>query len=311
MNVLVTGAGLVGCYFAREMAQQGNRAVLYDIAPNESYIRNVAGDTAVVQGDIRDLPALIETIQSHQVEVVFHSAFLIGAKLAQRPYAGLSMNVGGTIAVAEAARLCHVRRLVFASTMGVYGDIPAGARVTEDYHVGGDHFYVASKVACEQLLGAYASQYKLPLAILRFAQIYGWGHYAGGDFAGPAVHEALTAALAGQTVRIDPGILTVNDYVYVKDLAHGVALACQKPLKSRVFNLGSGAVASTGEVAQAIRAAVPGARVEVLPKPLLGPFWQHEEPLDLTRSRQELGYNPQYDVAKGVADFAAELRRAK
>ena len=55
-------------------------------------------------------------------------------------------------------------------------------------------------------------------------------------------------------------------------------------------------------------AAIPGAKAQMLPKPVVGPYWRHEQILDITRIREDLGYEPQYDVAKGVADFARELR---
>ena len=84
------------------------------------YITNVAGDVAVVKGDILDLPFLIETFQDRQVDAVFHSAYLIGDRLSQQPYAGLNVNIGGLINIAEAVRLSAAHRIVFASTYGVY-----------------------------------------------------------------------------------------------------------------------------------------------------------------------------------------------
>jgi UDP-glucose 4-epimerase len=164
-------------------------------------------------------------------------------------------------------------------------------------------------VAAEGLLGAFAKHYGFEYAIVRFAQIYGRGHYAAGDYAGPAMHNVLAKALAGEHVQIDPGVLSYNDYVYAKDVAQGMALACEKPLHHRVYHLGSGKLGSPEDVAAAIRQAVPGASIDVLPTPVIGPFWRHEQVLELRRTQQEIGYEPRYDLVKGVADFADELRR--
>ena len=266
-------------------------------------------DIPVVRGNMQDLSALVETMQEHKIETVFLSAFLIGQPLMVRPYDGVRANVNGALAVIEAMRLTGARRLIFAGTFGVYNfDLDPKEPITEDFPVKGGHFYLSSKLASEELLSAFANWYKIEFATVRFAQIYGYGHYAGGDFAGPAMHKALSDALAGNQVNIDPGVLSYNDYIYAKDVGHGVALACEKPLNYRLYHLGSGTLSSPDNVADAIREVVPGAKVEVLTKPVLGPFWRHEQILDLTRVRDELGYEPQYSLVTGLREFVDDLK---
>lgn len=309
MNVLVTGAGLVGCNVVKLLLDRGHAATLYDRSPNRPYIASVAPGAAVVAGDVQDLAALIETMQNAKIDTVVHTAYLIGDALNARPYAGVRANVDGSLALFEAARLTGAKRFLFASTMGVYNwDALPQAPLTEDYPLAGDVFYLACKIASERLLTAFANEYPIEFAILRLAQIYGRGHFAGGDYLGIALGGALAAALAGEPVELDPGIVTLNDHVYAKDVALGVVLACEKPLKHAVYNIGSGRLSTPDEVVAAIDAAVPGANARLLPQPVMGPYWRHEQILDLTRSRADLGYEPHYDVAKGVRDFARELR---
>jgi len=310
MNLLITGAGLAGCHAARLAVQQGHRAVLFDMAPRLDYIRQVAGDIPVVQGDVRDLPALVETMREHRTETVFHSAYLIGDRLASRPYSGLQANVGGLIALAEAVRLSGVRRLVFASTYGVYNwGLPPTAPVAENFPVRTDVFYRASKVACESLLNAYATQYGFEWAALRFAQIYGLGHYSGGDTVGVVMHELVASALAGGPVQLYANQFGSNELVYVKDLARGIVSACVLPLSDGgLFNLGSGVVTDTDTLGGHLRAAFPSVEVHISPGPRAGFVPHRPQPLDLTRAKHALGYEPKYDVAQGIADFATELR---
>lgn len=309
MNVLVTGAGLVGCNVARQLADAGHTAILYDRSPNRAYIASVAPEAQVVIGDVQDLSALIETMQTGRVDTVVHTAYLIGGTINARPYAGVRANVDGCLALIEATRLTGARRFLFASTFGVYNwDLVPQAPISEDFPLAGDMFYLACKIASERLLIAFAKEYDIEFAILRFAQIYGLGHYLGGDPLGAAMHEGIATALAGKPVELDPGIVTINDHVYAKDVAAGVVLACHKPLKHNAYNIGSGKLSTPADVMAAIDAAVPGTHARMLPEPLLGPYWRHEQILDLTRSREDLGYEPQFDVAKGVADFARDLR---
>ncbi|MDP2659540.1 MAG: NAD(P)-dependent oxidoreductase [Dehalococcoidia bacterium] len=308
MNILVTGAGLIGCHFAREMQSRGHQTVLFDLAPNEGYVRSIAGDAPVVKGDIRDLPALVDTMRAHQIKVVFHTAGLIGPRVAERPYTGLNINIGGAISLAEASRLQGVRRLVFASTHGVYNwNLPPRGPVDEDFPVGEDTFYAASKVSCEQILRAYGVRYGLDVAILRFAQVYGRGHFAGGSSGGVAMHAVAEAAARDGLVRIDPSKFGVNEYVYVKDAVRAAILACEQPLKSKVFNVGSGRLESPADLASAIREARPGLDVEVLPGPAERPGHLHAFPLDTGRAAAELGYQPRFDLARGMTDFIQEM----
>ncbi|MFM9968865.1 MAG: NAD-dependent epimerase/dehydratase family protein [Burkholderiales bacterium] len=311
-NILITGAGLVGCNVARVLLSRGHQAVLFDRSPNQVYIDSVVPGVPVVSAEVQDLATVIDTLQSHHIETIVHTAYLIGGSLRQRPYGGMRANIDGCLVLIEAARLCKLRRFVFTSTFGIYdwNQLPQ-APITEDFPVAGDNPYIACKIASEKLISSLAKAYQLEFAILRLAQIYGRGHYLGGDFAGAAMHQALSAATAGNTVRLDPGVLTMNDYVYVNDVAEGVALACEKPLRHSLYNIGSGLLGSTHNVAAAIAAAFPSVKVDIHAAPIVGPFWRHEQILDLSRSRQDLGFSPQYDLRAGIGDFVLDLSRCR
>lgn len=309
MNVFITGAGLVGCNLARILNQRGHEVVLWDVYPRKEYIRSVAGDVPVEQGDMQDLAALIETMHRYKVETVVHTAFLIGQRIAERPYSGVRANVDGTLAAVEAAHLTGAKRFLFASTQGIYNLRLATEPISEDApYSEADRFYPACKVACERLLRAFNQAYELEIVLLRFAQIYGRGHYAGGDGLGPVMHTMLAAAAAGRPVSIDPGRVQRNDLVYAKDVADGVALACEKPLKHTSYNIGSGRIVAAADIMNAIRKVLPEVPVQLLPGLVTGDAPSREYPLDITRAQVDLGYDPHYDIEKGVAAFINELR---
>src|ERR671914_671530 len=122
MATLITGLGLVGTSYAQVALKRGENIIFYDVAPRKDFLARKLGDTnvAVVQRDVRDLPALIETIQKYKVDTVIHTAGLIGGKVPQPIYTGMQINVMGTINVAEAVRLTGVKRLGQISTFWVY-----------------------------------------------------------------------------------------------------------------------------------------------------------------------------------------------
>jgi UDP-glucose 4-epimerase len=311
MRVLITGAGLVGCHAAAELVGRGDEVTLFDLTPREDYVRRVVpGDVRLVRCDTRELPAVLEAVQGTRAECVVHTAGLIGGNAQAVPYRGFQTNIGGTINVAEAVRLAGVRRLVHASTQGV-NDLsqPQTAPLTEDFPVGGDAVYAASKVACEQVLKAYAAAYKFELAMLRFAGVYGYGHYTGGSGIGQGMHALLEAAMAGRSAPIGPGIPASNEMVYAKDVGLGVALAVHaERLGHHTYNIGSGVLATPDDIVQALQRVIPGAKAD-RSGPTRPDRHVRQQPFDLARARADLGYAPRYDLEAGIRDFLGELQR--
>ena len=311
MRAFITGAGTIGCHTARELVERGDEVTLFDLAPREDYVRQVVqSDVRVVRGDVRELPAVVEAVQEARPDCVIHTAGLIGGAAQQVPYRGFQVNIGGAINMAEAVRLAGVRRLLHASTQGVNDlSAPQTGPITEEFPVGGDAVYSASKVACEQVLKAYASAYKFELGLLRFAGVYGYGHYAGGSGVGQGMYALVTAAMAGRPAPIGAGIPESNEMVYAKDVGRGVALAAHAGrLSHQVYNIGSGVLVTPDTIVQALQRVIPGATAS-RSGPARADRHPRRQPFDISRARADLGYEPQYDLDAGLRDFVAELQR--
>jgi len=313
MNILITGAGLIGCHGAKRLLESGHRVVLFDVSPNNGYIQDIIGEAkslTVEAGDLRDLPALITIIQAHGIDTVVHTAGLIGKKAAEQPYTGFTVNVQGSVHVAEAVSLLKVKRLIFLSSFGAYNwNVPAKAPVTEDFPLGGAGLYGATKAANEHLLGAFADLYEFELIILRPAGVFGRGHYRGGSTVGIVMNDLVAGAVRGDSVRILEADLGTNEYVYVKDVAQAIERACTVySVKSRAFNVGTGVLASAQEIVQKVSELIHGARVELVPPGAGEKVVRRIHPLDLSRSRAELGYKSDYSLERGLADYIQEIR---
>jgi nucleoside-diphosphate-sugar epimerase len=219
----------------------------------------------------------------------------------------------GTINVIEAARLTGVRRFVQASTLGVVDrSAPQLGPVTEEFQLGGnDSVYGASKVASEQILRAYAKQYRIELALLRFAGVYGYGHFAGGSGVGKSTWDLVAAAIAGKPGVIGSGIPDTNEMVYIKDLAKGVAQAVHAAsLPHHTYNLGTGVLVTPADVVAAVQQAFPGFTAERPAGYVGGKGAQILQPFDISRARAELGYEARHDLAAGIRDMATEMQRS-
>jgi UDP-glucose 4-epimerase len=304
MRVLITGAGLIGCHTARELVERGDDVTFLDVAPRPDYIRHVVGtDLPVIRGDIRDLPCLVEAMRDARPECVIHLAALVGEVNIPNLYTGFQVNLGGTVNVTEAVRFAAVRRLIHASTQALYlGKDPRELLYEDSPLDSRGRVYNASKLACEYVLKTYAAKHHFELALLRFAGVYGFRSVAGGP--GVAVQEAVWAAMAGRKVELN--VYESVDLIYVKDLAHGIALAAHRsPLTHQVYNLGSGTLTTVEDVEAALRKIFPSINMS------RGKLTPARPRMDITRARTELGFHPEYKLEAGLRDYVADLKRAE
>lgn len=312
MTTLVTGAGLIGTAFATNAIARGEKVVFADPEPRTDFLRLKLGDNGytLARKDVRDLPALIETIQANKVATVVHTAGLIGGRVQAALSTAFDINLGGTRNVAEAVRLCGVRRLVHVSTFGVYDRRreQGNAPVTEDFPRGQGRGYGNYKAAKELILEAYAAAFGFELIMLRPANVFGLGHFWSGSSGGQKMHNLIMAGLEGRTARIPSSETMANEYIYAKDIGRAVDLAATVEMpKQTVFNIGNGYVSQFEDVLAAVKALCPGVRYEVergeAPHSKLAP-------LDISAAKRHLGWEPQFTLRAAFEDYLKELKAA-
>ncbi|HZS64542.1 MAG TPA: NAD(P)-dependent oxidoreductase [Xanthobacteraceae bacterium] len=309
MTTLVTGAGLIGTAFAKEALARGEKIVFLDPEPRADFLRLKLGNVGYVlaRKDIRDLPALIEIIKEHRIETVVHTAGLIGGRVQQSLNLAFDINLGGTRNVAEAMRLTGARRLVHLSTFGVYDRRrKADGAIGEDFPRGPGRGYGNYKVAKEMILEAYAQAHGFELIMLRPANVFGLGHFWSGSGGGRKMQDLLEAGLDGRVARIDSSETMDNEYIYAKDMGRAVDLATTVPLPPEtVFNIGNGVVTPFAEVLAAVRALFPRLAYEVTPGE---PPKSKSVPLDISRAKRHLGWEPRFSIPAAFEDYLKELK---
>ena len=309
MTTLITGSGLVGTSFAQCAVRRGARLIFYDKQPHREYLEKKmpGADVELVQGDVLDLPALLHAMTTHRVDTVVHTAGLVGDKVAEAPYTGVQINVMGTINVLEAVRLAGAKRLVHISSLSVYDqrrDCPAPLR--EDFPRGNGRFYDNTKVAKELMVEAYQRLYGFEVMVLRLAKLYGLGHFQGGSAGGRLIQTLVQCGLRGEVARVPRPLTTDFEYVYAKDVGRAVDIAATIPLpKETCFNIGSGEVLTFDELTRVIRGVLPELEVEILPGP--PPGTPVKQPLDISRARKLLGWEPRHSMQEAFRDYVADL----
>jgi nucleoside-diphosphate-sugar epimerase len=308
LATLITGIGLVGTSFAQRALERNEELVFFDFQDRSEYLDARLGrrDIKVVQRDIRDLPALVEAMQVHQIDTVVHTASLIADKVSDPLYSGLQINVVGTLNVLEAIRLTGVKRLVHMSTFGVYdGRRRPQGPVGETSPRGPGRAYGNSKTIQELLAETYRLEYGFELVVLRMANVYGFGHFWGGS-GGEKIQRLLEAAIAGSTATIPEHQTMAFEYVYSRDVGRAIDLAATTSAPGEtVFNIGSGAVTTFDELVSQVRHLYPKLEVDVVSTS--PPAVSSQYPLDLTRAQRFLAWQPEYDLPSGLRAYAAEL----
>ena len=315
MHVLITGAGMIGSYTAAGLSDGGHRVVLYDLAPDEAYVRSVVRRPVELRrGDAADFPSLADVMLAERFDCVVHTAGLIGGRAQREPWRAVQVNVIATVHVAEAARLAGTRRLVYTSTHGVYDFSKcAEAPMTEHSPVSDQTVYAASKLAAEHLLRALGRAHGLDVTVLRFPNVFGRGQYVGGSTGGEHMNALVSGPAVGRVGRILPAVKGKGEWLYVKDAARAIRLACEREEGSGhlLVNIGTGLLHTERDLVAAIREAIPSAQFEeVAPEGPVHRAPERFQPYDLTHARVTLGYEAQYDLRRAMADYVSEIREA-
>jgi nucleoside-diphosphate-sugar epimerase len=309
MNILITGAGLIGSNAARHAVDGGHKVVLFDLSPNRDYIQKVVGkDKAdVVAADMRDLPALLSALERFNVDTLVHTAGLIGARVQENSYTGATNNILGTINILEAARLRKLRRVVYVSTFGVYERGKIADNVVKETHpIGGHNLYATTKVCSEHLVHAYAAMYNLDTIIIRPGGVFGRGFYVGGSTVGMVMRDLALSIIKGEPITLDAKTYGPNEYVYGKDVGLALFLACQaQNPKQRTYNAGTGVVHGVEQMAEVVKELAP--KLEVKINGTSAADKSRSIPMDISVSKAELGYAPKFPLKEALRDYMDEL----
>jgi len=319
VKVLITGGmGVIGAETSRKLVNEGHRPVIFARHRDDSLVHDILDKIDFEQGDILDMPRILQAIKTHKVTHVVHAAAFVGAVSAGNPALSIQVNVMGLVNILEAARTLAVRRVVFTSAKGVYGPItgeygsPTWKPMPEDLAAKPKRIYDSAKFMGENICAYYNDNMGIETVSLRFASTYGPGKTARH---GPmAVMSRIVENPAnGLPFTLAQGGDDKDDFIYNKDSAIGIYLAITADkVKSRVYNIGTGVGVTLRDFARVIRKHIPNAQMEIggglnfygFPYPATGIY-------DISRARAELGYEPQYDLERGIADYLASLKRMK
>jgi CDP-glucose 4,6-dehydratase len=307
---LVSGAhGFVGSHLARGLLERGDAVRVLD-RPSPRLadvggerlsgldLLGIRGEVELVEADLRDAGAVAAAVEG--ADAVFHLAAQTIVGVARRsPLETFEVNVQGAWNVFEACREQGVGQVVFASSDKAYGSSPE-LPYREDFPLRAAYPYDASKAAADMIARSYANAYGLPLAVSRFANVYG-----GGDLNfSRLVPETVIALLDDRAPIIRSDGSPERDFLHVED-AVSAYLAIAAALEDgtavgEAFNAGGERPHSVREVVDLIAVAAGGG---------IEPDFQGEgnpdgeidrQFVDSTKLRELTGWRPEVELEDGL-----------
>jgi CDP-glucose 4,6-dehydratase len=303
---LVTGArGFAGAWLAKALLDAGKTVVSLDKGRSERPVSTlgllgIEGDVEDVSGDLNDGELVAQLLSEHGVTSVFHlAAETIVGTVQASPVTGFETNVRGTWTLLDACRRAGVERVVVASSDKAYGahdELP----YREDFALQATAPYEASKAAADIIARSYWHSYGLPVAVTRFANIYG-----GGDLNfSRLVPETVCAALDDRAPVLRSDGSPERDLLYVEDAASAyLAIAANLDhdgVRGEAFNAGGGEPHSVLEVVETIlrlsgTALEPDIQGEGNPEGEIDRQW-----VDPTKLRERCGWAPAVSLEDGL-----------
>jgi UDP-glucose 4-epimerase len=312
VRTLVTGAaGFIGSTLVDRLLADGHSVVGVDDLSSGNGINIVGAERydgyEFVKADIVDAD-LVKLVSDTKPEVVFHLAAQISVKRSvDDAQFDSSVNVVGTVRLAEAARRGGVRKIVHTSSGGsIYGTPPVYP-TNEDVPVDPSSPYAASKVCGEVYLNMFRNLYGLDCSHIAPANVYGPRQDPHGEAGVVAIF--ARALLAGKPTKIFGDGSDTRDYVFVDDVVDAFVRAGGTAGSGQRFNVGTGVETSTRELHSAIAAAAGAPDEPEFHPPRLGDLRRSR--LDATRAEGVLGWTPKVALADGVTRTVEFFREAQ
>ena len=305
--ILITGgAGFIGRALASRFVSEGRGVAGFDLAEP----RAAAGGAdwpagmAFLTGDIRDAGAVRAAVASSGDEdPIVHLAGLLTAGCDHDPALAMAVNVSGTFHVLDAARAHGGRRVVLASTIGVYGrGLPQPIR--ENMATEPDGWYGYTKRCAEEMGLLHVRRHGMDVRAVRMAAVTGPFRRAAGSAS------MFTSLIPEMAARGEPYAVEVTEdsaypVVYLDDAVSALArLATAPEAPGRIYNVASGRVVVREMIAH-VRRTLPDAQFSFEPDPVIMQVVSgyREWRLDCSLIAEELGWRPRFGVREMVDDI--------
>ena len=307
MKILVTGAaGFIGSHTCKYFTGLGHHVIGIDnfdpFYAKKFKELNIAGLSQsnkfqFHEADIRDSHTLNNIFSTEQIDMVIHLAAKAGVRPSIDSIASYyDVNVNGTVCLLESMRIHGVKKLLFASSSSVYGNNPKVPFSEADPVDNPISPYASSKKSGELLCHVYFHLYGFDITCLRFFTVFGPGQRP--DL---AIHKFTRLIDEGKPIPFYGDGATSRDYTFVDDIVNGISCASNHLGGFRIYNLGESRVINLKKLVETIENSLGKKAILNKLPPQQGDV--NITYADISKAKNEIGYDPKYDIETGVNKF--------
>jgi len=319
LHLVTGGAGFIGSNLVEELLRQGEKVRILDNfstgkRENIAQIKRILHQEnksktfeklETIEGDVRSYHIVREAVAG--VDFILHQAALPSVpRSVKDPITTNEVNVVGTLNILNAAKESKVKRIIYASSSSVYGDLETLPK-TEDMLPKPLSPYAVSKLAGEKYCQVFTRLYGLETVVLRYFNVFGPRQDPSSQYSA-VIPKFITLIKEGQSPTIYGDGKQSRDFTYVTNVVEANLLACKQGLEElsgEVFNIACGKRISINELVASIQKLV-NVKIE--------PFYAEPRPCDIKHSlanigkaRQYLGYEPKIDFYQGLSKIISDF----
>lgn len=300
-SYLVTGgAGFIGSHISEALVKQGHRVRVVDSLVT-GYRDNLRDGVEFVEADLAEPAAATAAVDG--MDYVLHEAAIPSVPRSVRnPVESHRANVDGMLNVLVAARDAGVKRVVFAGSSSVYGDLPTLPK-REDMPTNPMTPYALQKLVSEQYGQMFTRLYGLEVVTTRYFNVFGPRQDPSSPYSG-VISLFIKALLEGTRPVIYGDGGQTRDFTFVTNVVDGVLRAAATPgVGGEVFNVATGGRVSLNELLATLK-KILGSNVEpIYEEGRMGDV--RDSQADIAKAERLLGYHPTVTLEEGLRQTVA------
>lgn len=299
MKTIVTGgAGFIGSHLVDALLELGHEVTVLDnfSTGRRENLDHVKNKISLIECDLSIPGDWVQYFKD--IDWVFHLAALADiVPSIQNPEAYFRANVNGTFNVLQSCKNAGIKRFLYAASSSCYG-IPDKYPTSETAEIRPQYPYALTKRIGEELVMHWAQVYKLNALSCRFFNVYGTRSRTSGTY-GAVFGVFLAQKLANKPLTIVGDGNQTRDFTYVTDIVQALIAAADSNQSGKIYNVGSGQTISVNRLVELLG----GKKIYIEKRP--------GEPnctfADITKIKQELGWEPQVPIEDGVLEVVKNI----
>ena len=306
MAILITGgSGFIGSELAKKLIEKRYRVILFDMTPPQKEKKGIL----FIKGNISNWPEVFNVVREGKIKHIFHLAAMLSAQCEANPWAAFQVNVLGIYHVLEASRMFNVKKVIFTSSMGVYGKVPNGM-VYDETIQRPQILYGVTKVFGELLGLYYYHRFGIDFRGVRFPQLVGPGIKSEGY--GQYIPKMIESVLKKIPFEAWVTPKTSIPIMYIKDAVRCLIElfeAKKERIKTRIYNVGQITPSPTAEdLLKEILKHSSKPLISFKPDPkAMEVLNMIPKQLDDQNARKEWGWKLRYNLKEMIKDFVKEV----